>query len=369
MYNINAQMALVHSFVNNFTHSTGNYYNNTVMYFFTGDAPNTLQDIPMEMQTNFVKFSQASVAMSQLNGTPILDKAGTTQFDYSNVENWITVKRHKFVPAMQKWLLSHSVLAQSRTHEGTENWVANVEPGDTQGEGTDGLTRSLVWEMNEMRDTYNLDVLRYSPRQHWYKFDNFNTKFGRYPYRFPLVFTYDQAVTVDSMFISLGSTSNAYVSEHYDFQYWNEVDEVWVDMERLSVAQGTNQKQLIEFSQSYTAKKFKVRMSDTGAYDPYLFFIHLCSSTEPTYGTGPVDITWAALSYTNTANFYDYPSLRYETFETESTLWNREGYPFLFLDVGESGDDCAVTLNKSRGLEAFNEVQILDFNLKFLGSE
>lgn len=369
MYSLISQMALGHSFTNNFANYVSNYNHNTVLYFFTGDVPNSVQDVPIEMQTNFAEFSRNSIAMSQLNGDPILDKPGVSQFNYSNVENWITVKRHKFVPAMQKWILSHSLLTLSRTHEGTAKWLENVEPGDLQGEGTDGLSRSLVWEMNEMRDAYNLDVLRYSPRQRWYKLDTFNTKLSRYPYRFPMVFTYDQAVTVDSMFLALGSTGTAYASEHYDFQYWNEVDEVWVDMERLSVTKGTSQAQLVSFSQSYTAKKFKLRMSDTGGYHPYLLFIHLCSSTEPTYGTGPVDITWAALSYTNATNIYDSPNIRYGSFETESTLWNREGYPFLFLDVGESGDGCAVTLNKSRGLEALSEVQILDFNLKLLGSE
>lgn len=369
MINLNSQMTLAHSYANNMNAYISNYIHNSVIYFFEGDAPTELASIPMDIQTNFAKLAEASVAMSQIRANPSLSVPGQTTFDYSNLTNYIATKKHKFVPAMNKWLLSHAVLTLSRTHEGVDKWVENVDPSDTLGSSTDGLMRCQSWEVQELRDVHAMDVLRYSPSQLWYRSDNFNLKLGRYANRYPLVFTYEQAVTVDSMYIALGSNSSSYTSEHYDFEYWDEVNEVWVAMERLSVNQGSTQAQLVNFSQEYTAKKFKMRMSDTGSQDPYLYFVHLCSSTEPTYGTGTADITWAAICLTNATNFYDFPTPRYTQFETESTRFQKDGYPFLFLDVGSPGDNCAITVNKSRGLKAFEEVQILDFNLKFIGNE
>ena len=292
MYNL-THMGLVHSYTNNFNHYLSNHAHNTLIYFFTGPMPADLDSIPMEMQTDYTKFAQASIAMSQIQGNPDFS-SDKINFDYSNVLNYVAVKTHKFFPALNKWVLSHSVLTQSRTHEGVENWVKNVEPGDTLGDTTDGLMRCQSWEVQEMRDVHAMDVLRYSPSQQWYRSNNFNTMLSRYPYRYPMVFIYDQPTTVDSMLISPGSNSSGYMSAHYDFQYWDEVNQVWVDMERLSITQATTQAQLVSFSQSYTSTKFKLRMSDTGNADPYLYYIHLCSGTEPTYGTGLTDITWAA---------------------------------------------------------------------------
>lgn len=176
----------------------------------------------------------------------------------------------------------------------------------------------------------------------------------------PMVFVYDQEVTVNAIkYISWTSASN-YPSNWY-LEYWDSVGEQWV----TALAKGTydnlfltNQYRTLKLDTPVTSTHFRLSWNGTGGGSFAINLLNLVGP-QPTWGTDAKTITWALVyPYVNLYSTY------HKRFNTQSYNKKDSGYALYMCNVGEVGSGAPIELS-STTIDSYFGPTISNFNLEF----
>lgn len=375
MYTLFTEPSLAYGWGSMQNADTNGYNNYAILFLFDGTPPTSADDIPLALQKSPVELAKTSVAFNQIYGTHTVTGNETSEFDYTHYAAHMAVKGVKYFDELGRYVYNHSVGTLARTHRGPENMT---EEGESAQEstyfGTSYQDEASFLYMRELQDIYNINGYRYREERLLKNTYSKSSGLSRYAYRYPLVYIFDQEVPVDSMWIGQGSASGNYTPTTATIDRWDSATSQWVQVDTLDDTQlinGRNAVCLIDFAETFTTSKIRITFGDTGNTNPYWRHMHFCSKVDPGIQQTPVDITWGVIMFSGAnqsdSSFDTYPNLYQYDVNTDEETVRKDGYPLMILDVGEPGSDAAVIVNRADQVMPFEDINLINFNIKFEG--
>lgn len=325
--------------------------------FFSGPIPNTLDDVPFDIQDWNEVFANSDYAM-EIEGLNADDNAkqDTMQYTRFNTYNKLgRVRRH--CPARY----GHWELVPRRIiHGGYINPETRVPFNEAAHADSETQLRSLhfaLYYSNNFRAD-EWDSIQYT--------SNFrgSVPWNRSAQQAPLIFEYDDTVTVHGIeYFSWTSANNA--PRFWTMEVWDPAlnggagDWAPTGNQDLQMWDTLYYRTFLECDTPVTGSRFRVTFSDTGG-GSWAFNHIALHGDEPAWGKDPVDLTWALVG-----TGYNARSGYFERSFTDS--FEQVGqWPWILVDVGIEGSGAAIELNQSTGLVGGDTPMIENFTLNFL---
>lgn len=373
---------------------------NGMICYFTGAVPQSIAEIPFDTQ-NIYEVAKNMEGCLRYTSTKQSDSTtGRVKYLATQDRTYVGTKMPYFEQDTQKWSYTPKLIVIEQIWD------------DIRNGNFDNLTGSTLWGTsltgsfhNYLQLDYHMSLVSMGLNYQWNKFRtrdfairNF-TDYGYYSYYgvsssrnagniYPLVYEYDEAISVDSFEYYRGwFTGDTNSAAYVDIFYWDDTllegAGDWVLSERVTLAEGGTESplQFATLVNPITSRAFKLSFGDTASSTLHFAYLRFLSNTSPTTPRTSTDITWglvipSQVSTTTTVNpftnVYEFNRVR-PRHEDNFIVNEKTSYkgqhqmPVLLVDVGGPHDsDRTVNLTKANNVQPGDVPELLNFIIEFL---
>ena len=349
MLTFNDAPAITHSFDRDFTGiNQGRANREFCCFLMSGAVPASFNDIPFDA-SNPIEIGRNCKGFSLME----MERNVTEKrFDFQNVTSIYSVngtsqdlyRQHWFDTGRNAWRLAPSSIFR-------EPWIDSFDPKDAAQ--VDDAYRDLVTFSQRCYLDSDLFTAGNSFNQSWFSG-------SRYPYNNPLIFEYDQVVTLDLLSMQQTHSGSIYDNTGLTIEMWdptlNEGAGGWTNSQAITYGGGNTQNEVDLSTLGLISNKFRVSGNDTGSSGWIVKYFHFYSNTEPT--VTPFDITWALIgpSYHGAVAMFNGPDFDFNTTRPDDA-YALPRYPFMMVSVGNATTEGSLLLSKSTNIDGKYTVQ------------